>query len=62
MCSSDLDGQQLAALGEVRRPSIADVFVAVMSRDQRSEIGNQPSDGGSVDRRIISGEEQKGVQ
>jgi len=59
---NNADGQQLAALGEVRRPSIADVFVAVMSRDQRSEIGNQPSDGGSVDRRIISGEEQKGVQ
>ena len=59
---NNVDGQQLAALGEVRRPSIADVFVAVMSRDQRSEIGNQPSDGGSVDRQIISGEEQKGAQ
>ena len=30
------DRQQLAALGEVRRPSIADVFVAVMGKDQRS--------------------------
>jgi ABC-2 type transport system ATP-binding protein len=33
--------EQLAALGEVRRPSIADVFVAVMSKDQRSEVGSQ---------------------
>jgi ABC-2 type transport system ATP-binding protein len=42
------DRQQLAALGEVRRPSIADLFVAVMSNktgeaegaatDQRSEV------------------------
>jgi len=35
------DRDQLAALGEVRRPSIADVFVAVMSKDQRSEVGGQ---------------------
>ena len=35
------DRDQLAALGEVRRPSIADVFVAVMSKDQRSEVGSQ---------------------
>src|SRR5213082_4298367 len=28
------DRQQLAALGEVRRPSIADLFVAVMGREQ----------------------------
>jgi ABC-2 type transport system ATP-binding protein len=35
-----VDGQQLAALGDVRRPSIADLFVAVM--------GNQagPAQGG----------------
>jgi ABC-2 type transport system ATP-binding protein len=33
------DREQLAALGEVRRPSIADVFVAVMSKDQTSEVG-----------------------
>jgi ABC-2 type transport system ATP-binding protein len=41
--------EQVAALGEVRRPSIADLFVAVMSkggsavpevRDQRSEVSN----------------------
>jgi ABC-2 type transport system ATP-binding protein len=36
------DRDQLAALGEVRRPSIADLFVAVMSKDQRSEVGRQP--------------------
>jgi len=29
--------EQVAALGEVRRPSIADVFVAVMGKNQRSE-------------------------
>jgi ABC-2 type transport system ATP-binding protein len=36
--------EQVAALGEVRRPSIADVFVAVMSggnRGQRTEDGGQ---------------------
>ena len=36
------DRNQLAALGDVRRPSIADVFVAVMGnpevRDQKSEV------------------------
>jgi ABC-2 type transport system ATP-binding protein len=63
------DRQQLAALGEVRRPSIADVFVAVMSH---SEIGGQrfatanPSSGGSdvrsADEQIRGGEEQKGAQ
>jgi ABC-2 type transport system ATP-binding protein len=37
------DRQQLAALGDVRRPSIADLFVAVMSNDQRSEVGGQKS-------------------
>jgi len=35
------DRDQLAALGEVRRPSIADLFVAVMGKDQRSEVGGQ---------------------
>jgi ABC-2 type transport system ATP-binding protein len=35
------DRQQLAGFGEVRRPSIADVFVAVMSH---SEIGGQKSE------------------
>jgi ABC-2 type transport system ATP-binding protein len=39
------DRQQVAALGEVRRPSIADLFVAVMggeSRGQRAEDRRQP--------------------
>jgi ABC-2 type transport system ATP-binding protein len=31
--------EQVAALGEVRRPSIADLFVAVMSREQRTRHG-----------------------
>jgi ABC-2 type transport system ATP-binding protein len=35
------DRQQLAALGEVRRPSIADLFVAVMSN---SQVGSQQSE------------------
>jgi ABC-2 type transport system ATP-binding protein len=39
-----VDRQQLAALGEVRRTSIADLFVAVMGKDQRSEVGGQKSD------------------
>ena len=34
---------ELAALGETRRPSIADVFVAVMGQ-QRSEVGSQESE------------------
>jgi ABC-2 type transport system ATP-binding protein len=41
--------EQVGALGEVRRPSIADLFVAVMSgpkdsQNQRSEIGRQRSE------------------
>jgi ABC-2 type transport system ATP-binding protein len=35
--------EQVAALGEVRRPSIADLFVAVMG-NQRSEVGSQRSE------------------
>jgi ABC-2 type transport system ATP-binding protein len=37
------DRAQLAALGEVRRPSIADLFVAVMGKNQRSDVGGQTS-------------------
>ena len=33
--------EQVAALGEVRRPSIADLFVAVMGDSQKSETGNR---------------------
>jgi len=40
------DRQQLAALGEVRRPSIADVFVAVMSGGQGTEVRTQMSEVG----------------
>src|ERR1700736_4659557 len=40
------DREQLAALGEVRRPSIADVFVAVMSKDQTSEVRERRTDNG----------------
>ena len=56
------DRQQLGALGEVRRPSIADVFVAVMGRDQRSEVGDHRADVRSADGRVHSDEEQKGAK
>lgn len=36
MLFENVDRDQLAAMGEVRRPSIADLFVAVMSNDGRS--------------------------
>src|ERR1700719_4018248 len=39
-----VDRDQLETMGEVRRPSIADLFVAVMGKDQRSEVGGQKSD------------------
>jgi ABC-2 type transport system ATP-binding protein len=35
--------EEVAALGEVRRPSIADLFVAVMG-NQRSDVGSQRSE------------------
>jgi ABC-2 type transport system ATP-binding protein len=35
----DVDRERLASLGEVRRPSIADVFVAVIS-GRNSEVEN----------------------
>jgi ABC-2 type transport system ATP-binding protein len=42
MLFDDIDPGQLAAIGEVRRPSIAEVFIAVMSNpqvgDQKSEV------------------------
>jgi ABC-2 type transport system ATP-binding protein len=38
------DRAQLAALGEVRRPSIADLFVATMGKNQRSDVGSQTSE------------------
>jgi hypothetical protein len=44
MLFEHVDRQQLAALGEVRRPSIADLFVAVMGKEerrQRSEVRGQ---------------------
>jgi hypothetical protein len=34
-----VDRQQLASLGEVRRPSIADLFVAVMSNQHSAAQG-----------------------
>jgi ABC-2 type transport system ATP-binding protein len=38
-----VDRDQLAALGDVRRPSIADLFVAVMGKNQMSNVGGQKS-------------------
>ena len=37
-----VDRAQLAALGDVRTPSIADLFVAVMSNNQKPESGSEP--------------------
>src|SRR5213082_3180714 len=48
------DRGQLAALGEVRRPSIADLFVAIMSNPSReatarqAEVGSQKSEDGGA--------------
>jgi ABC-2 type transport system ATP-binding protein len=39
-----VDRGQLAALGEVRTPSIADLFVAVMGKSQMSDVGGQKSE------------------
>jgi ABC-2 type transport system ATP-binding protein len=39
----NVDRAQVASLGETRRPSIADVFIAVMG--PKSEIGSQKTDG-----------------
>src|SRR5437773_5179846 len=41
MLFEDVDRGQLAALGEVRRPSIADLFVAVMSNSQNPQSRNR---------------------
>jgi ABC-2 type transport system ATP-binding protein len=38
-----VDRDQLAALGDVRRPSIADLFGAVMGKNQMSDVGGQKS-------------------
>jgi ABC-2 type transport system ATP-binding protein len=40
------DRQQLAALGEVRRPSIADLFVAVMGPPSHKATARQAGQGG----------------
>jgi ABC-2 type transport system ATP-binding protein len=42
MLFENVDRDQVAALGEVRRPSIADLFVAVMSRGP--EVGSRKSE------------------
>jgi ABC-2 type transport system ATP-binding protein len=41
-----VDRDQLAALGDVRRPSIADLFVAVMGKNQMSDVGGQRTHNG----------------
>lgn len=45
------DRDQVSALGEVRKPSIADLFVAVMSGTPRPESGNQKGKPESGDRK-----------
>jgi ABC-2 type transport system ATP-binding protein len=46
MLFENVDRQQLAALGEVRRPSIADLFVAVMSLPSHEATARQAGEGG----------------
>jgi len=41
-----VDRNQLAALGDIRTPSIADVFVAAMSERQTTNYGPQPTNRG----------------
>jgi ABC-2 type transport system ATP-binding protein len=41
MLFDQVDRAQLAAMGDVRTPSIADLFVAVMSNNQKPESGNR---------------------
>ena len=43
LVASHVDRQQLAALGEVRTPGIADLFVAVLERSERSRCMNTPN-------------------
>jgi ABC-2 type transport system ATP-binding protein len=47
MLFENVDRGQLAALGEARTPSIADLFVAVMTKDEKSDVSNQRSVGGA---------------
>jgi len=47
MLFENVDRGQLAALGEVRTPSIADLFVAVMTKDEKSDVSGQRSIGGA---------------
>src|SRR5438093_3915306 len=44
MLFENVDRNQLTAIGDVRTPSIADLFVAVMSKNQRSEDSGQRSE------------------
>ena len=46
MVFDHVDRGQLAALGDVRTPNIADLFVAVMSRNQRTEDTGQRTEAG----------------
>jgi hypothetical protein len=41
MLFENVDRGQLAAMGDVRRPSIADLFVAVMSNSQNPQRENR---------------------
>ena len=41
MLFDGVDRGQLAAMGDVRRPSIADLFVAVMGNSQKPDCGNR---------------------
>jgi ABC-2 type transport system ATP-binding protein len=52
-----VDREKLAALGEIRRPSIADVFVAVMT-GSKHEITSQKPDVGAQDVEQYGGSNQ----
>jgi ABC-2 type transport system ATP-binding protein len=54
MLFENVDRGQLAAMGDVRRPSIADLFVAVMSNS--AVVGQPPSHGSGVPGRSEIGE------
>ncbi|PYK67302.1 MAG: multidrug ABC transporter ATP-binding protein [Verrucomicrobia bacterium] len=51
-----VDRDQLAALGDVRTPSIADVFVAVMSEGQTTDYGPQTTSAKREDARPVRNE------
>jgi len=54
-----VDRDQLAALGEVRRPSIADLFVAVMSGEDGGQKSEERTQRSAVRSQGTENEEQR---